>query len=392
MLQKLLAHSPDLQKLVAEGYELEVRGPFALVHHVPYVNEQKEIKYGVLVSSLTLSGNATKKPDTHVIHFIGDQPCDKEGKQITALLHAQQNRNLGQNIYINRSFSNKPTAGYLNYYDKFVQYIKIISGPALSMDKHVTAQTYRTINEKASTVFQYEDSNSSRATIGAISEKVSGQKIGIIGLGGSGSYVLDLISKSPVQSINLYDGDKFFQHNAFRSPGAPALEEIEKCESKVKYFANIYSHMHKHIFPHDYYIDEENVESLQELDFVFLCIDRGNVKKIITRFLVDNKIPFIDVGMGIINEADALLGQVRIAFVSEEKKKGISYIDMAEEDEVEDVYRSNIQIAELNAMNACMAVIRWKKHVGYYQDVRNYCVDVYSINDGELNHEENEEI
>ena len=76
MLQKLLDHSPDLQKLVDEGYELEIRGSFALVHHVPYVTASKEIDYGTLVSSLTLNGEATTKPNDHIVGFIGNMPCE----------------------------------------------------------------------------------------------------------------------------------------------------------------------------------------------------------------------------------------------------------------------------------------------------------------------------
>ena len=48
-----------------------------------------------------------------------------------------------------------------------------------------------------------------------------------MGLGGTGSYVLDLVAKTPVWEIHLFDGDAFLQHNAFRSPGAPSLDELE---------------------------------------------------------------------------------------------------------------------------------------------------------------------
>lgn len=131
------------------------------------------------------------------------------------------------------------------------------------MDKNVTAQTYRPVIEDSTSVFQYEDSNSARASIGGISEKLKNQKIGIIGLGGSGSYVLDLVAKCPVQSIHLYDGDSFFQHNAFRAPGVAALDEIQQCNSKVQYFARMYSRMHKSIIPHDMFIHEQNVAELE---------------------------------------------------------------------------------------------------------------------------------
>ena len=42
MLHTLIAHSPDLQRLVADGYELEVRSNHLLVHHVPYVSMATE--------------------------------------------------------------------------------------------------------------------------------------------------------------------------------------------------------------------------------------------------------------------------------------------------------------------------------------------------------------
>lgn len=394
MSQRLLAHSPDLQKLVNEGYELEIRGAFALVHHIPYVNEKAEVSYGILVSSLTLSGDTTKRPDNHVIHFVGGQPCDKMGNPMTCLMHPNPSadRNLGEGIVINRSFSNKPLNGYSNYYEKFVQYIKVISAPAVSLDKHVTAQTYCSFMGEHSSVFNYEDSNSSRASIGAVSEKLSNQRIGIVGLGGSGSYVLDLVSKCPVQSIHLYDGDLFYQHNAFRAPGAASLDDIKKCDSKVNYFTEIYSRMHKNIIAHSIFVNEENVTELSELDFVFLCVDKGDVKESVSDFLLENDIPFIDTGIGITNVDDTLVGQIRSTFVSTDCLKGISFIDMSLHDGQDDAYQSNIQIAELNALSACLAVMRWKKYCGFYQDVRQYCTDVYSINDGELNHEKAETI
>ena len=390
MLQKQLVHRPDFHRLITEGYEVEIKGSYALVHHIPYVNEKVEIEYGTLVSEINPSGSI----GSHVVDFIGEQPCDKEGKVLTCLLHPTppHDRNLGNGIVVNRSFSNKPSSGYANYYEKFVQYIKVISAPAISLDKRVTAQTFRVCSETHSTVFQYEDSNSARASIGAISEKLKNQKIGIIGLGGNGSYVLDLVAKCPVRHIHLYDGDIFYQHNAFRAPGAASVQDLEKCSSKVEYYSEIYSKMHKGIVPHNTFIQEDNVMQLQELDFVFLCVDQGNTKKIVVQYLMAQGIPFVDSGIGVTNVDDTLVGQVRTTFASSQQNQGLFSIDMTEEEDEDDAYQSNIQIVELNALSACMAVMRWKKYYGFYQDVRQYCVDVYSINDGELSHEKIEEL
>src|SRR5688572_24496500 len=74
--------------------------------------------------------------------------------------------------------------------------------------------------------FNYPDTNSSRAGIETLNERFHGQKIAIIGLGGTGSYILDLVTKSPVGEIHLFDGDVFELHNAFRAPGAPGAEDF----------------------------------------------------------------------------------------------------------------------------------------------------------------------
>ncbi|HIC1934842.1 TPA: hypothetical protein ACW0QD_002540 [Citrobacter freundii] len=36
-----------------------------------------------------------------------------------------------------------------------------------------------------------------------------------------------------------------------------------------------------------------------------------------------------------------------------------------------DIYASNIQVADLNALNAALAVIKWKKLKGFYRDLEN---------------------
>jgi hypothetical protein len=46
------------------------------------------------------------------------------------------------------------------------------------------------------------------------------------------------------------------------------------------------------------------------------------------------------------------------------------------------LYKSNIQIAELNALNAVMAVIRWKKLFGFYVDDACEFHSVYRIATG----------
>lgn len=387
MSQKLINRSPDLKRLRDEGYEVEVRYGYLLLHNIPYVNSGREIKYGTLISTLTLAGDMTSKPDNHVINFCGGYPCNNDGTIITAIQYTSADTDLGNGMVYNHSFSNKPANGYEDYYEKFTTYINIIMGQAFSIDNSVTAKTFKVIETSDESVFNYYDTNSSRAEISPVSRNLEYQKVGIIGLGGTGSYILDLVSKTPVAEIHLFDGDVFLQHNAFRAPGAPTIEKLREQQPKTDYLCDIYKNMHKHITSHPYRIEKTNINDLLGLNFVFICIDKCEIKREIVTLLVENKISFIDVGMGINLVDNSLIGTIRVTACTPEKSEHLSSrISFA--DGEDDEYSTNIQIADLNALNASFAVIKWKKLFKFYQDLAGDYNSVYSINDGELINEE----
>ena len=393
MSHQLINHSPDIKRLRDEGYEVEIRSSYLLISSVPYLNSKKEIKFGTLVSELTIAGESTGKPNTHVINFIGEYPCEKDGTIISQIQHNSSNRKLANTIIVNHSFSNKPAAGYKNYYDKMTRYIEIISAPVKSIDDSITAQTYKVIeSEDTESVFNYLDTNSSRAEIINISDKLNNQKIAIIGLGGTGSYILDFITKTPVQEIHLFDGDKFCQHNAFRSPGAASFDELKGTPYKTEYLKTIYSRMHKNIIIHNENLCQSNIHLIDEMSFVFICIDKSELKEFIVNKLEKFKIPFIDVGMGIDITGDSLIGILRVTTSTEKKRDHVhkkNRIPFSENND-EKIYSQNIQIAELNALNASFAVIKWKKFYGFYQDLENEQNSTYTLNVNMLLNEDND--
>ena len=124
MSPKVISHSPDLKKLRDEGYEIEVVHGYLLVHHVPYVNSQCQIAYGTLVTPLgDLAGDRTAKPQDHVIHFKGEFPCDKDGNPLEGIQLGSQRKTLAEGVEVDHSFSNKPSAGYPDYYEKVIAYV-----------------------------------------------------------------------------------------------------------------------------------------------------------------------------------------------------------------------------------------------------------------------------
>lgn len=391
MSQELINRSGDLKKLRDGGYEVEVRDAKLLVSGVPYLDRDGEIRRGTLVSDLTLAADSTTTPGTHVINFIGEQPCRKDGTEIESIKHQVGDQDLGDGVVINRSFSNKPPNGYANYYEKVTRYIEIISAPVISMNPEITARTYRVIESKETeSVFHYIDTNSSRAEIGRIAEKLKSEKIAIIGAGGTGSYVLDFIAKTPVAEIHIWDADRFLQHNAFRSPGAASIDELREQPLKVARLAAIYSRMHRNIIAHEEFIDPENIPSFEAFTAVFVCIDRGSVKKPLIEHLETAGITYLDVGMGVEIVDDSLIGTLRVTTGTRdfgEPIHGRGRVTFHDTDD-EDIYDSNIQIAELNAMNASLAVIKWKKLVGFFNDVVCEHNTLYTINDNLLHNDD----
>lgn len=389
MSAKLIDHSPDLKRLRDEGYEIKVEAPYLIVSGVPYFNSKREICYGTLVTDLTMAGNKTTCPNNHVIHFIGEHPYNKNGTIMSVLTHNDNKTTLTSSIIVDRSFSNKPKEGYNDYYEKITTYINVISAPVRSVDYNITAQTFKLIESSdPASVFNYPDTNTSRAKIGILSEKLENQRIAIIGLGGTGSYILDLIAKTPLSEIHLFDADKFQTHNAFRAPGAPDLQTLIDMPSKVEYLSNIYSKMHKKIITHSTFITKSNLKELEVINFVFICIDKGSIKKDIITYLNENKIKFVDVGIGVeLTEANSIIGLIRVTSSGNNgeidhivNKNRISFSDGGEED----IYRQNIQIAELNSLNATLAVIKWKKMCGFYYQAENEKHSLYSIDDNTI--------
>jgi len=388
MLQQQINRSPDLKRLRDEGFEIEVKGGQLVVHHIPYVNSSREVKFGKLISPLSLNNDVTIKPDNHVINFMGEYPCNNDGTPITAIQHQTLNQPLFDGVVMNFSFSNKPPNGYDNYYDKVTRYAEIISAPAKSIENTATANTFKVIiDSEDESVFNYIDSNSSRANIYQLNSKFKGQRVAIVGLGGTGSYILDFVAKTPVDEILLFDADEFLQHNAFRAPGAASVETLNRQLKKVDYFNEIYSQMRKGIKPYAEKVTEKNIEILRGLSYVFICIDSNSARSMIISKLKNFGVTFIDVGLGVNVVDENLIGQLRVTIGTPAKYDHIpNRIGSASMED--DEYATNIQIADLNALNALMAVMKWKKLSGFYQDLKGEFNSTYTINTSQIINED----
>ena len=388
MSHSLIDRSADLKRLEDEGYEVEVRADHLILHHIPYVTEAGVIKYGTLVSELSLQGDTTLRPRTHVAMFTGSMPCHRDGNPLTQIRHSDRRRELGDGLAVNHSFSSKPPGGYADYYQKMTTYEAIIAGPAQAIDPRVTARTFSVVEaEDEDSPFVYVDTASSRVGIGAITAKLEIGPVAIVGLGGTGSYILDIVAKSPVSEIHLFDGDKLGQHNAFRSPGAPSIETLRTAPQKSVHYRDIYSKMKRNIVAHGH-ADESNIKLLRSMDFVFMAVDKPQPRKLVAQKLDEFGVPFIDVGMGVEEVDGSLLGQLRVTASTDSSRDQVRSTIPTAGHEGEDEYARNIQIADLNALNATLAVIKWKKLRGFYVDLVKEHTILYQIDGNHLVNED----
>ena len=389
MSKQRIAHSPDLKRLRDEGYDIEVGERFLLVRSFPYLNPKREVCYGALVMELKWSGDVTTEPENHVAYLMGGTPCHSNGNPMAQIITGGRHQ-LEPGLVVDHVFSAKPVEGkYPNFYEKVKRHAEIICGPAQTVDPNATPQVFPVIETtETESVFKYADTASSRAGIAVATAKLEQEKVGIVGVGGSGSYILDLVVKTPVKEIHIFDGDTMFNHNAFRSPGSPSVEELREKPLKAEYFQKLYSKMRRGIIAHPGYITEANVEELKQLDFVFLSMDGGPAKKFIIQKLQEWGIPFIDVGMGLELVNGAINGILTVTASTKDKTEHVlGRIPVNPADKNND-YSRNIQVADLNALNAALAVIKWKKLLGFYHDFEHEHFSAYTLDGNRLSNED----
>jgi hypothetical protein len=386
MSNTLISHSPDLRRLRDEGYTLSILNGYLLMAEVPYVTLAGKVARGTLVSELTLAGEVTTTPNDHTMRFIGQMPCHPDGRPLTELVIDNPLVQISAELVTTHTFSHKPTHGYGDYHAKMSTYAAILTGFARAIDPAVTAQTFSpVVDDEPTSPFHYLDTAASRAGTVWVNQKLTLPKVAIIGLGGTGSYLLDFLAKTPIGEVHLFDDDTFLQHNAFRSPGAATLDELRAHIAKVDYLAARYAPMRSGIIAHPISLDDNTGAELDGMAFVFLCIDDGPAKQVIVAHCEARGIPFVDTGMGIDVIDGALSGIVRTTVSRPDQASRTaarSHISFGRADD--DAYHHGVQVAEVNALNAAFAVIAFKKMVGFYADLTPIDSTTYTLATNEV--------
>ena len=386
MFHQLVNHNADIKRLVEKGYAVAFDGlPYLVVRDIPYLDHARALKWGAIVSKFVDKGKDVIEQEDHQIFFAGSHPYGLDGNPIPNLGGGGVGLALSdssKDVVVQRSFSNKPkvTGKFNDFFEKIESYVTIISGPAIELH-NANPLTFHTMETAPSdSPFKFRDTLTSRAEIGDLSAKFKNDVIAIIGLGGTGAYILDFIVKTPVREIRGFDKDRYFVHNAFRSPGK--LDESEIGKTKAEIYHARYDNFRTGLKIADKFVDTTCAEDFQGVTFAFVCVDKGSSRAGIFDLLMKLGIPFIDVGMGLNRKRGSLDGMLRVTFYSPERagelrEKGLSSFT----DDPNDEYRTNIQISELNALNACLAVLRFKQIKGFYFDELSHHHLLFGVGD-----------
>jgi hypothetical protein len=359
-----------MKRLVEKGYAVAFDSNCLVVRDIPYLDAQGELQTAAFVTKLVFVDQEQVTQEDHQVFFTGAVPFGLDGNPIPNLAGGPVQFPLTSacnDTIVQRSFSNKPrlTGKYEDFFEKIEGYVAIVSGPAIERygANPLTFRTIETVDDKS--VFKFRDTLTSRAGIGELSAKFHDDVVALIGLGGTGAYLLDFLVKSPVKEIRGFDIDAFHVHNAFRCPGRLNEEELGK--SKAEVYRDRYDNFRDGLNIEQKYIDASSSEDLEGVTFAFVCVDKGSSRSEIFDILIAKGIPFIDVGMGLSQKRGALSGMVRATYYPAEKASAVREKALAEEaDSPNDLYRTNIQIGELNALNACFAIIKYKQLRGFY--------------------------
>lgn len=364
-LPELASHNPFIKDLDEFGYQIDFVGGYFIIYGLPYLDNEGGLKHGDWVSPLDLNGAVIDPPSKHQAWWRGSRPCDQTKRELR-LGGGAGRVTVTQDFVTDYSFSfklheNGEMRAYRSFEEKVQTYLDAITAPALAA--YPDATPLRGIEIKAAaqgSPLRFPDTMSASYNMNDISSLLRGKKVAIIGLGGTGSYILDFLARTHLERIALFDDDQVHVHTIFRMPGF-----IPRAigSPKVEALARQYGQWHAGLDPIPERITPENIERLTDFDFVFVSVDDGPARHHIVDWLSAKGIPYVDCGMGLTRSLVGLSGFVRITGVDRQAfERNVNTVRLPVENAKDDEYRKQAQIAELNALNAAMAVIRFKQH------------------------------
>lgn len=372
-MSQQLAH--PVQEVLDAGFDVELFADLMVVGPVAYRRADGGIGTGSLGMQLLrqAGGVVDPRPPDHTAYWIAKVPFDDAIAQ--RLVNDPSPRQLAENVAAICQMSRKMGVGgtpeqpearrdYESYLEKTVTYsstIERMSGQSTqrptqgSLLDHTNSSTLKAATSSSQGLYTAD-------------QKLADETIAIIGLGGTGGHVLDMVAKTNVRSILLFDPDSIADKNLRRWPGAIHPGSYAPGDNKAEFLSQKYRDIHPGIVAYPIKINESEFHRFTSVTTAFVCVDDSASRLEIASFLAKKGVRFIDVGIGMHEEEGELWGNVRVTAFDPQTRNHDEAIGGLPKVVLGDaMYDRNIQICEFNGLNAMLAVMRWKQLVGYYR-------------------------
>ena len=383
--------SPDLKALTEAGYPLELRGAYLVVKNVPYLNDAAgRLARADMVMSIEFPDGTATPPGDHTVWWTGKPPFRADGSSMEDYLSCgawAEGHDLGEGLTAYMRWSRKLVANgkkraYVDYEEKVTTYIAEVAGQAdirhpgvLEAAKTGEAPTI-TLNSR----FKYVETNTYRYGLKGIEQRIEDEIVAIVGVGGTGSYLMDILAKTNVKELHLFDEDVLKQHNAFRMCGAARIEELGGSCAKVDWYRRTYSAIREEgIHVHTEELTGDCKDILAKFTTVFIAVDDLTVRRNLQAACNELGIYHVSVGIGVEVEGesnDQLGGNVKVETAFRPRHPRPS--ELPPEEGPDQAY-GIVQTAELNMLGAALAVLEWKATVGIYRNDRPHDMDTILV-------------
>ena len=369
-------HETQLAEVLQAGFDCSVEDDTLSVGPIPYRLSGGGVGHGSLICHLARNGGNIAPPNEHTAAWIGDEvPHHRDGRPMDRLI-IDQSRNTWSNGATSICvMSRRGPEPYPTYGQKMVTYARLIAREAVA---HWRGTSPGVIAVTDVNHLVDHETGLNRARVGHLNALLAKENVAVIGAGGTGGHIVDLVSKSNVRQIDIYDPDHVSVHTQLRWPGIVERRVAEEKTNKAEYLAALYARRtNRNIRGHPYAIDKENLTYLNGKSMVFVAIDNGPARREVLAGLAGIGVNFIDCGIDLQGNEGPLTGSLRIircqAEQSAEKRSELATLApgaaIAADD---DLYAQNIQTGEMNSLNAALAVIAWKQGIGFYRDAYGY--------------------
>lgn len=215
-------------------------------------------------------------------------------------------------------------------------------------------------------------------------------KIAIIGIGGTGSHIVQQLAYLGVQDFTLIDSDKVSETNLNRLVSANN-EDVGKLKVDIgKRLINFINKKTRVTTVPDTFISELGIAALKETDFIFGCVDKDGARLLLTEFCKAYNKPFLDIATDI--DEDAWGGRIvftdnqtgclvcRDQLSQEEIHRDLSSPeDRSVDDKIYGVPKEKMMstgpaVISLNGVLASLAVTEFLVHMSNLRPIRRHLV------------------